>query len=476
MNRVKLFLENLIVYGLGNTISKLIPLIMLPIVTRLMPDTYYFGLNDVFNVIVNFSSAIALMGLYDATFRLFFEKKDTEYQKSLCSTAVFFCLITSLILSVALVAGADFWTQVFFSDPNAKILIYLAAMSIIIGASNNLVAAPVRMQNKKTIYIVLHTLSSVLSYSISIPLLLNGHYLIALPLSGVLSSLFIELIFGVLNRKWFSIKTIDVKLLKELLKIGIPLMPSFLVYWLFNSADKLMIAKLLGNNIVGIYSIGSRVAQISQMVYMAFASGWQYFAFSTMKDEDQVQLTSRIFEYMLAISLVVGGGICLVNSFIFNVIFTGDYSQGAIVTPYLFMAPLVQMLFQIATTQFTIMKKTWPTILILTVGACINVVFNYVGINLIGMEGAAIATLIGYVVSVIIAILVLMKKHLIILRYRCFITLGVYLFYLILWRFCNGQRLVMIVFGIVNIFIYYLLYSSEIKLMFSKLRASSQKQ
>lgn len=473
MNRVKLFLENLIIYGLGNIMSKLVPLIMLPIVTRLMPDTYYFGLNDVFNVIVNFSSSIALMGLYDATFRLFFERKDEAYQKSLCSTAVFFCFITSLCLSGVLVVGADFWTQVFFGDSNAKILVYLAAMSIIIGASNNLVAAPVRMQNRKMIYIVLHTFSSVLSYSISIPLLLKGYYLIALPLSGILSSFFIEVVFGVINRKWFSIKTFDAKLLKELLKIGVPLMPGFLVYWLFNSADKLMIAKMLGNNVVGIYSIGSRVAQISQMVYMAFASGWQYFAFSTMKDEDQVQLTSRIFEYMLAISFVVGGGICLVNNFIFNVFFTGDYSQAAIVTPYLFMAPLIQMLFQIATTQFTIMKKTWPTILILFVGAVVNVVFNFVGIKLIGMEGAAIATLIGYATSMVIAIIVLMRKHLIKLRSRCFVTLGIYLFYLILWRFFNSYGFVLIVFGIINIFIYFLLYKAEIKMMFSKLRTSS---
>ena len=41
----------------------------------------------------------------------------------------------------------------------------------------------------------------------------------------------------------------------------------------------------------------------SQMIYMAFAGGWQYFAFSTMKDKNQVESNSFIFEILGVISL-----------------------------------------------------------------------------------------------------------------------------------------------------------------------------
>lgn len=40
--KAKLFLENFLVYGLGGVINKIVPLIMLPIVTRLMPNTDAF--------------------------------------------------------------------------------------------------------------------------------------------------------------------------------------------------------------------------------------------------------------------------------------------------------------------------------------------------------------------------------------------------------------------------------------------------
>lgn len=74
--KAKLFIENFIVYGLGGVISKLIPLIMLPIITRLMPDTSYFGISDMSNTVVSFGSALAVIGMYDAMYRMFFEKED----------------------------------------------------------------------------------------------------------------------------------------------------------------------------------------------------------------------------------------------------------------------------------------------------------------------------------------------------------------------------------------------------------------
>ena len=90
MNKLKLFIENFLVYGLGGVISKIVPLIMVPIVTRLMPSSDYYGLSDLSNTVVQFASALAIMGMYDAMYRMFFEKEDDEYKKNICSTAFSF--------------------------------------------------------------------------------------------------------------------------------------------------------------------------------------------------------------------------------------------------------------------------------------------------------------------------------------------------------------------------------------------------
>jgi len=102
------------------------------------------------------------------------------------------------------------------------------------------------MQNKRRVYLIMNTIGPIVSYTISIALLLKGYYILALPLARLISSLAVEVSFGILNHKWFSFRNFDVQYLKPLLSIGLPLLPNFLIYWVFNSCDKLMITQLMG--------------------------------------------------------------------------------------------------------------------------------------------------------------------------------------------------------------------------------------
>lgn len=434
MSRFKLFVENLLVYGLGGVISKLVPLIMLPVITRLMPNTFYFGLNDISVTIVSFGSAIAIMGMYDAMFRMFFEKDEEEYKKSICSTALSFTIMTSVIVFLVLVIFREFWSELFFDDVKYTNLLMLTAMSVLIGATNSIVSAPTRMRNQKKIFLITNTLSPIISYAISIPMLIHGMYVVALPLASVISALSIELIFIVLNRNWFSFSEINFKLLKQLLAIAIPLFPNFLMYWVFNSSDRLMISQMLGMEYNGIYAIGGKIGQASQLIYTAFAGGWQYFAFSTMRDKDQVEMTSNIFEYLGAITFAAGMIMAACSKTIFEILFEGDYVEGYIVAPYLFLAPLLLMLFQVIVNQFIVIKKTWYNLIALFIGVLSNIVINFILIPVLGIEGAAIGTLAGYIISIVITAVILTKKKLIIISRRFYGIAIACVGYMIVWR------------------------------------------
>ncbi|OUN94008.1 lipopolysaccharide biosynthesis protein [Blautia sp. An46] len=441
MSRFKLFLENILVYGLGGVISKAVPLLMLPIITRLMPDTFYFGLNDISTTIVSFGSAIAVMGMYDAMFRLFFDSEDEAYRKTICSTTLAFTMGLSILVFCILIIFRETWAQIFFSDRKYTNLLVLSAMSILIGATNSIVSAPTRMRNQRKVFLVTNTLSPIISYAISIPLLVKGMYVIALPLAAVVSALTIEIIFAILNHSWFSIKRVNFSYLRPLLAIAIPLFPNFLVYWVFNSCDRLMISQMLGMDYNGIYAIGGKVGQVSQLIYTAFAGGWQFFAFSTMKDKDQVDMTSHIFEYLAAIAFGAGILMAACSKTIFRILFTGDYVQGYTVAPYLFLAPLMLMLFQVIVNQFIVIKKTWYNLLALVIGALVNVVLNYILIPLIGIEGAAIGTLVGYIVSIVITATILIRMGLLRISYKFYVLSFSLLAYFLLWRFAMRDLL-----------------------------------
>ena len=179
MNKFKLFIENFLVYGLGGIMSKIIPLIMVPIVTRLMPTTDYFGLSDLSNTVVQFASSIAVMGMYDAMYRMFFEKDEVEYKKTICSTALVFTFATSIIVFLLLLIFKQQIAYYFFSDTKYAYIVYISAIASLVGATNSIISAPTRMQNKRKVFLVTNTLSPLISYGISIPMLISGYYTIS---------------------------------------------------------------------------------------------------------------------------------------------------------------------------------------------------------------------------------------------------------------------------------------------------------
>jgi len=463
MNKLKLFLENFLVYGVGGIISKLVPLIMVPIVTRLMPTTEYYGISDLSNTVVQFGSAIAVMGMYDAMYRMFFEKEDDNYKKAVCSTALMFTITTSLIVFVVMLFLRDVIAQFFFGNKQYAYVVYLSAMATLVGATNSIISAPTRMQNKRKVFLVTNTVSSLLSYSIAIPLLLAGYYAIALPLAMAISGITMEIAFGVMNREWFSLGKIDRMLLKQLLAIAIPLLPNFLIYWVFNSSDKVMITNMIGVGAAGIYSVGSKLGHASQLIYTAFAGGWQFFAFSTMKEDNQVKSNSLIFEYLGIISFVATSFICAWSHVIFKLLFTEQYVSGYIVAPYLFFAPLLQMLFQVAANQFIVVKKTWPNVFILASGALLNIFINWTLIPLLGIEGASIATLLGYVVSDIICVIVLVKMKLMVMSKRFMLSSLMMVAYMLCWRLLFPDKIVLgTISAVINVTILIVIYKTDI--------------
>lgn len=471
MSKGKLFVENMLVYGLGGIISKLVPLLMLPIVTRLMPGTTYFGLSDMSNTALQFGSAVAVIGMYDAMYRMFFEKDDLEFKKEICSTTMAFTLTMSLIVCTLIIVGKDLIVKYFFKDTQYAYLVYITAVTVLVSATNTIVAAPTRMQNKRKVFLITNTISPILSYSISIPLILMGHYVIALPLAALVAGISMEFIFYILNRSWFNIKLFKKEYLKPLLAIAIPLFPNFLIYWIFNSSDKVMITNILDVGQAGIYSVGSKLGHASQLIYTAFAGGWQFFAFSTMKEKNQVGSNSKIFEYLGIISYVATAFVCAISYWFFKLVFAEQYLVGYVIAPYLFLAPLLQMLFQVAANQFLVVKKTWPNMFILLSGAIINVILNLTLIPVIGIEGASIATLIGYTVSDIVCVIVLCKMKLMVMSVRFILSSLCMLVYFIVWRlFIPNQFVVGLISAIIFAIVLIIMYRTELQMIISNLK------
>lgn len=419
----KLFIENFLVYGLGSIISSAIPFVMLPIITRLMPNSYYYGINDLIMIIISFGAALAVMGAYDAMFRMFFEDESLEYRKSISSTALGIVLINGTIIIIIMFLTKVRLSNLFFASPEYGSLIVISSIGIFTNAINLILSAPTRMENKRKTFIILNVVTAVSGYFFSIPMLLNNNYLYALPTGYLLSYTFSSIIYLIINRKWFRLSFFKKENYKVLLKLGVPLVPTFLIYWIFQSFGRVMVNSILGLEAGGIYAIGAKVASLSQLVYQAFSQGWQYFAFSTMKDPDNNATITKLFEVFLVLSIVT---IICIDPFVdigFNILFEGDYTKGSVVFSYLFLCPLLLMMFQTISNQFLVIKRTYNIPILLVIGVIFNIGLNFWLIPKLGVVGAAISTFVGYYTTVIFSVFMLNRAKLIYVNKKIIIDL-----------------------------------------------------
>ena len=468
LSRAKLFLENFFIYGFITVLNKVLSLFLLPVMTRLLPDTSSFGVSEMFNVIVGFATPLAILGLYDAMFREFFEKDDEQYKYNVTTTTARIVLASSTIISLVLLIFNSFFSKLFFDTSQYRDIVIYSSISLIFSANTTIIQAPTRILNKRKVYVFSGLFQSVLSYAIAIPLIIIGFSYYGIIYSSLVTGAVMLVFFWFQNKKFFLSGIFDKKIAKELFKIGLPLVPTFLIYWIYNSTDRIMITNMLGTSQLGIYSIGARLAQISQLIYSAFAGGWSYFVFSTMKDEDHVELVSRIFEYLGIVSFLSFLIITPFSKFIFNLLFKGDYVDGASVFPYLFFSPLLLMLFQtVAGGNFQIIKKTYLSTLCLSLGAGTNVLLNYLLIPRLGIVGASIATLVGYAISVIVAVVVTQRMGLFRVTNR-FITSSILIVADILLMQVNFAELYIV--NAILVAVIFFIYREDAKIVLKRLQ------
>ena len=221
------------------------------------------------------------------------------------------------------------------------------------------------------------------------------------------------LIFGKINFPYFKSFRFSKTIARSLLNIGVPLVPIFIIYWANNSVIRVLIIKNLGATELGVFAIGSKYAGISSFIQAAFAGGWSFFTFSTMKDKDQTEMKSKIFESLLMIIVVVYTLLTPFVPYFFNILFSGEYVRGYTVFGQLFLGPLLLILYQIIANQFTIIEKSFYSFIALMIGFLIGVVSCYTLIfEGFGIVGASFSIPISYIIAIFLVHYFGKKYHL----------------------------------------------------------------
>ena len=404
-----------VVYGFGHFITRFINFLLLPLYTyRLAPEE--FGVVSLLYAFIAFANILFTHGMDVAYMRYQGMEKTDENKKTIFSTSFISLLFSSLILGSIMFIFAD---KIAFFTVGDK-YIHLIQLAIGILAFDTLIALPkvlLRLENKPYHFIFLELSHVIIVLGLNIwwigiqQLSIDYIFLSNLIASGVTFLLILPKIIKTIefrfNTGWW----------KWLFIFALPYIPSGIASIFNELIDRYMIKWLVDENAVGLYSASYRLGIFMLIIVMAFKFAWQPYYLKQADNEDAPQLFARTGTYFL----LVTSYLFLILSFFIKYmvqipvggrpIISPVYWDSLSIVPIILLAYIFLGAFLVQLPGIYIKKKNGWIPILNGIAALINIMINFLLIPRFGYKSAAVATLIGYGIMVIMQYFVVIRFY-----------------------------------------------------------------
>lgn len=383
-------LGDFIKYFAGDLFVKGFMFISLPLLSRIMdPDDY--GKMSLINAAVMILYVFISLNLQNAVANRYM--KDTEdFAEYLGSTliglsVIQFCFVIlsplygpfiSQLLSISLM---DFYWVIAICVLLSYIYIYTSYLQ---GA---------RLSTEFVKFNVVSKLSEVVLIFIFASMMLSDKYLSKIYAQIIISAILLCYVMY----KFKKITTLKFKLeyLRNALLFSAPLIIHVLSNSLLSQADRLIIAKLIGESAAGIYSFAYNLGMCVIVVIMAWNSSWQPKLYKLLNEGEHGGIKSAIYASTICIAVV--SCIAILFSREMVTLFASEkYYEGISVIPIIITGnALIHIYLSYANFNFYRNRTIFISIGTL-LAMLINVCLNYYLVPIYGIAGAAWATVIAY--------------------------------------------------------------------------------
>lgn len=397
-NRYKNLLKNTGLFAIGSFGSKILSFIIVPFYTYVLTTSEY-GRIDLVSTIISLILPFSTMLIHEAVIR-FLPANEIDKVGAVSNSFVCFCFGSVLVVLISPVINIGF---------KLGDLYYIFTAILILNTFNDIFSNTLKAMEKNLAYSLYGILSSVIFLSGNVVFVLflrrgiKG-YFTSMLICQCVCSLYLVLNVDFLHN--FSKKRIAPGLIKNMLRYSVPLIPNSLLWWVMNAGDKFVINYFLGDAANGIYSIALKVPTLISLVYVVFMSAWQISAIQESNAEDKSAFYTEVFGYVSTFMFFMTSLIIAFAYPVFTCLLSDSFSQGWFYVGLLSISVLISCFGTFFGIAYTITKKSQWAFITTLIGAIVNVIANIIFINICGLYGVAIGTIMGYV-----AVLIIRMKH-----------------------------------------------------------------
>lgn len=395
LKQFKRLLNQILVYGVGDTINKLAAILLVPLFTRFLSPAEY-GVAGILTVANSLLISLCDLGMSSGLVR-YFHEEDEDKRYKLINTAqiTLVCLTFALALIAWPFAGQI--SNLFFRSPDYAYMVTLNFFTIPLTVSVTAIMVSFRLSEKAKKYATINASRVITGFAINIILIVFLHR----GVKGLFEGPFINAAIYAIGILFFNIKFDKLRFSKEHFKkmfvFGFPFVFSGIFLWVVNWADRFILSRLTNLTEVGLYGLGYALGMAIMLPVGAFNSAWTAFYMSIAKEDNAKKIYSLILTYyfLIIIFFVLVLGIFARDYFYF---FTpAVYHSAYVIVPIVALAYAFNGSFLITAIASFLSKKTYLDPIIEFVAAAINIGLMFLLIPTMGRLGAAWATLAAYI-------------------------------------------------------------------------------
>lgn len=218
----------------------------------------------------------------------------------------------------------------------------------------------------------------------------------------VLSIIFANLISGIYSficgkvYRSFSMASISVVAIKEMLKYSIPLIPNSIMWWLVSAMNRPVLESHLGLHDIGIYAVANRFPGILSMVFAVFATSWQISVLEEYKKEGFERFYNKIFKLIFGGLCVLLVAITFSSKLLIRLFADAAFYEAWQYVAVLSFGTLISCMSSFVGVIFSATRESQYFLYSSIIGAIASIVFNILLIPIWGIYGACISIILSF--------------------------------------------------------------------------------
>jgi O-antigen/teichoic acid export membrane protein len=385
------------IYGIGGLVSRILAVLLLPVYAKYLGAAGFGKIETV----VAFTTVLVIVlrfGISSAFFRFYFDSTDQAHRTLVVRTSFWFTMTMAtagLVVGWVLAAEIDGWLRLG-DDPW---LVRAAFVGLWAQMNYEQLTSLFRVEERSTAFVFASLANVLVTIAATLLLVVAWH---KGPTGAVVGNFVGTLaVYAVLlaYRRYQLGLQFDRNLLREMNRFGLPLVPSALALWAINFVDRIFIAHYKGQAEVGVYSVAVRISSAVVFLMIAFRLAWPAFAYSISDDREAKRTYSFVLTYLVFVCCWISLALGALAPWLVDVLAPKpEFARAAEAVAPLAFAATAYAGYTVLAIGSGRARKTQGNWVVAGIAALVNIVLNVALIPPYGMIGAAISTLVAYVV------------------------------------------------------------------------------